>query len=542
MEGSTRAFQFDTQPGQGYDAARVQSDVRRLWATGAFDDVVVEANGGAGNVDLVFRVVEKRRTYLHDIKIEPRAGRDMPKAPPGTLIDPAGAQRAATRAVSQLVQDGYRDASVSPELVPAGANSVDLLLHENAGTRFVVRQVRFEGNLGVLTDADLGRSLDAMSAHRVLPLVWTRHAPFSTGAVQNDIARLRSLYISRGYLEPDISMGGVQYSGNRATVTLSIAAGTRYRLGPAEIRSDGRAYRVPAARDGSLPASLCACMLRERLSAERAGKMDFDSRMQISPSGAATVTIDTGEPYTVGRIDIRGNHRYGDSTIRRALLLSEGDLFDWDKLRRSMRRVDDMGLFNPVDDDAIRLNPEKAQRRADIVFTVSEKPRGRWFLSGPVGPASFAGPLQATIQSRLPAWGRGILEASTYFLTFSYVGFASPIFKFMPQKRFYPLIALERPLLPGQWFTSGFLLSPQLGWPGIVESFTVDHAYATARHALAAGTDAPMSIPVTRVEPGGKSRDEGYLICERGQSRFRFLRNGTRVLLDFAFASTRPGI
>lgn len=549
VEGTRRPVQLSTRAGEVLEGTKVEADVHRLWASGAFSDVRVEATTAPEGTDVVFRVEEKPQVFLNRIRIEPHKGPDPPAPAPGSVVDLLKAQQTAVAAKEQLVQEGYRDAKVEPELVPVGAGRADLKLHEDPGPRFRVDSVRFSGELG-LDRRELAGALRATRSKRILPLIWTQHAPFSNQAVESEVERVRSLYISKGYLDAVLRVGDIAYSGDKATVTIDVKAGQRFGVRDLRLVADGQNILFQPGPAGSFPAAaLCGCLLKQRRQGENAGKMDFPPKVQFRDRGSNWVsggaTLDTGQPYTVGRIDIRGNHKYGDLTIRRALVLEEGGLFDWRRLRRSVARINQMDLFEPAGDDTVRISRDDAARRADVTITVKEKSRGRWYLSGPVGPASVAGPLQAAIQSRLPAWGRGVLETSTYFLTFSYVAFAQPLGRFLPiasSKRFFPLIGLERRFLPGQWWTSGFILSPQLGWQGSLFSYGASHGYVLARRALGGelGSEPPIAVPVERIDLEGNARDAGFLLCEQRRSRWAPLGAGARLALDFWFGSTRP--
>src|SRR5262249_31591806 len=177
-------------------------------------------------------------------------------------------------------------------------------------------------------------------------------------------------------------------------------------------------------------------------------------------------TLDAGPAHTVGRTEFRGNHTVRDSTLRRSLALQEGAPLDRDLLRRSLPRVNRMNLFDPVTEDNVTILPNPSSRRADVIVPLEQLSRGRWTISGPVGPPGFAGPLQAGIAARLPAWGRGILEGSTYYGVLSVSAFSPPILRLLSlshRNEFLPLAVLERPYLPGQCWQSGLLLSLQLG-------------------------------------------------------------------------------
>jgi outer membrane protein insertion porin family len=246
----------------------------------------------------------------------------------------------------------------------------------------------------------------------------------------------------------------------------------------------------------------------------------------------------------VGRIEILGNHKYGDSTVRRALLLDEGALFDWERLRRSLARVNRLGLFEPVNEQSLQVMPNRVTHRADVTLSLKEKPLGRWYLSGPVGPVRIAGPFQAVIASRLPAWGRGVIETSTYFASLSFTGFSSPLLHYLPfgpNQRFFLMAGLSRPYLPGQWWQSGFMLSPQLGWQGMLASYGASHLYQVGRTALRADAMAapPLPVPVERISLEGQKTNAGFLICEEPKSHWSRLRTASTLILELALGN-RP--
>ena len=74
-------------------------------------------------------------------------------------------------------------------------------------------------------------------------------------------------------------------------------------------------------------------------------------------------------------------------------------------------------------------------------------------MSGPLIPG--IGSLQASIGSRLPPWGRGVLDASTYVVRLNLLGFVLPIAKAAP-------LVLERPVVAGQEWLSGFAVPSDL--------------------------------------------------------------------------------
>ena len=209
-------------------------------------------------------------------------------------------------------------------------------------------------------------------------------------------------------------------------------------------------------------------------------------------------------------------------------MLEEGALFDERRLRRSVANLNRTGLFETIDAKNVIVQPNEKTRLADVTVRVAERKRGSWNLSGPVGTAAFAGPLEGSISSRLPSWGRGLFDLSTYSLSLSMLAFPHPLLPILnAPKALVPIGALQRPYTPGEGWKSGFLIAPQLGWK--IAAF----GYATTQMQqrllpLVSGDRAiepDLSVAVER--PSG----EAVMACEAPPPRLRALRTAATLAI-----------
>ena len=202
----------------------------------------------------------------------------------------------------------------------------------------------------------------------------------------------------------------------------------------------------------------------------------------------------------------------------------------------------------------LEKNPDRLT--ADLTIAVRDQPRGRWSVSGPVvktdgpspiGPTAF-GLLQASISSRLPPWGRGLVEASTYYLTCDLVGLSNPLLRLLPiRARPNPraLLVPERPYLPGQALFSGFALSPQLSARTLLADYGLTHLDLAMGAALTGDPPdsssllIPISGPYSSGVAGG-SKEARLLICNPPAPRHPQLRRGAAIAADLAFGAFRP--
>ncbi len=466
LAGTRFPVTLATQAGRPYDASTVGNDVRKLWATGRFDDIRVESHGAA----IVFRVHEAPRLRLREIHIEPNSFGLHPKVAEGTPINLLRAHQIALEAQKRLSAEGYIHARVDDALTPVSPDKVDLRLSVHAGQPVDIKDVEFQGSPG-LRPHELRSALRAARIRRVLPPVpglwsgWRLSPSYSEPALDGDLARLRSLYFSRGYYEANVRLGDTEIVGKAAKVKILVQSGPQYR--------------------DSGTAELCSCLLAARRDAERKGILDFFATLDVqradpapgtAPLAELTAHVDQGPPYRTGRIEFTGNHRFSDSAVRRNLLLDEGAPLDRMLLRKSLARLNRTAWFDPLGEDSVQVHGNPATATADLNFRLTERQHRAWSISGPVGPLSIAGPLQASISSRLPAWGRGLFELSTYSASFSLVAFAHPLLPILAvasRGPVFPLVAIQRPFTPGEGWLSGFVVAPQLGWQRTVLGYPV---------------------------------------------------------------------
>lgn len=448
---------------------------------------------------------ETGRLYIRRVEVEPRNQRQAVGIQPGASINSSGARDVADTVRRQLADAGYRQASVNAQLLPAGPQEVDFKLTIDRGPRFEVRQVRFTGQIAI-PESELKRALRPY------------HVPYSDAAIQAGVGRLQSLYASLGYFDAHVTLADVHLDGADVTLTFSIQSGPQYLV-------NGRQF---AAQD------ICACLRDGWSESERRGILDFDARLELErtadPSHVWLVARTTpGQPYTLGRIEFRGNHRFGDLTLRRALVLQEGARFDWERLRRSVVRLNRLNLFEPLGDPDVQVSRDPAARRADVTFTLREKSRGRWYLSGPVAPLAIAGPLQASLVARLPAWGQGLFEGSTWYASASLLTFSQPIALMLPftphHSRFLPLLGLGRPLLPGQGWFSGVAFSPQLGWKAALASYVMAQGNRGALGLLRSDSPGALPLVVPIQWSDGTPAGASALICQPPKSSWSALRS-----------------
>lgn len=270
---------------------------------------------------------------------------------------------------------------------------------------------------------------------------------------------------------------------------------------------------------------LCARLLDLRRSAEAQGRLDFSAEVESAGTGGPldlTARIWVGSAHAVGRINFTGHSGINDSTLRRAMTIYERDVLDVGELRRSLARINAIGAFEPLTLADIRVARQDDGVTADLTIPLRERKRRWWSVSGPMLPG--IGTLQASLSSRLPPWGRGVFEATTYFVSLNVAGFATPF------------LALQRPVIPGQELLSGFALSPVLSPREMLMHYGRTHL----AHGIGTLLDGEWTDPLAvRVTSAGSLEAEP-LICVPPKPRLWWLRRGAAVVSNVALAAVIP--
>lgn len=223
--------------GAEFDLAKVELDIRRLWALGRFDDIAVEADTTNGDLVLVYVVEERKRTgkvVFDGVKSLPGSEVDAATAVhAGDPFDPGALYRTSERLRAAYIDVGYRFATVEPHALRGP--TVDVCLRVDEGPKVTIDQWIWKGatamppeRLFATTNGGGPGVNEAGGVYRAD--VWAR-----------DAIILTAFYYDRGYLtvsvgEPDLAISADK---KHLTVTVPIDEGGVYRIGKLAFAREG---------------------------------------------------------------------------------------------------------------------------------------------------------------------------------------------------------------------------------------------------------------------------------------------------------------
>jgi outer membrane protein insertion porin family len=421
-----------SQPSRGiwvpYDDAAERTlleDFRRLWATNFLANLSIEAldytfaNGTPGKV-IVVRLEERRRVRLVDYEGAERVSRtDIDERFKDKGIElrldaflDEGVLRRAAAAIRELyAEKGHQYSRVTPAVtdLPNNPKMAHVVFNVEEGPRVAIRDIEFTGNRAFSDDV-LARLVKTNKPRGLISLV-TGGGTYNEEKFADDAQLIVNHYRNNGFVEvqvgdPELRALDDSADGKTRWVQLraAIAEGRRFRVGNVSIEgntivksealrtlfkiTEGEEYREDQIRKGFEKA-------REIYGA--GGYFEFTGFPDLAPreSGDGPVVdvvlrLTEGKQYFIHRIEFAGNSTTRDNVIRRELNIVEGGVFNSEAMKYSVRRLNQLGFFKPLDEHALAVDRVAGtDNKVNVKITVEEQNRNQ--LTFGAGASQYEG-------------------------------------------------------------------------------------------------------------------------------------------------------
>ncbi len=373
---------FGIKAGDSYDPAEERNGVRRLFATGLYNDVQVQDSTAAGGVCLVVHVAERARikgvVFRGTHKIEEKTLKEKLTVADGQLLDPGTLSLDARKIADAYADEGYAHAVAVPRTEPVGPGVVQVVFDVTEGPKVKVREVVFHGNAHVPSGV-LAKAMKSKTSG------FLRGGTFKQSQLDQDETAIRLAMRSRGYKDAEVdSVRPVDLpGGSGVALHVYVREGPRYTFG--EIHWAGNTAVPTAALQevttthGGTPYS--EGQVQKTLESaytlyQEKGYLflsidpkftDRDSLVDV------TYDIQEGNRSRVADVEISGNTRTKENVIRREASVRPGDVFRRSLLVRTQRDIFALGYFQDVNVD---YEPTGDSADIKLKLKVQEKQTG----------------------------------------------------------------------------------------------------------------------------------------------------------------------
>jgi outer membrane protein insertion porin family len=348
-----------------------------------------------------------------------------------SFIDPGLVKRVAGVVRDMYAEKGYEYAEVKPEIKPVSAatKTVNLTFHIVEGPKVRIQAVNFLGNKAIGDGKLASKMKDNKGPNRWLKFI-SGPGTYKEGKFEDDADKVVQYYRERGYVkaqvgQPQLKVLEDSSDGKTRWVQLQIPVteGPRYRIGEInfagntvvksealrplfkleqgdwfnekkirkgfdkakEVYGTGGYFEFTAVPDYAFPNDPKPA----DGAADGAAGPPPPPAAESKPAPAAkaasdkpivnvTLRMEEGKQYFVNRITFVGNTTTRDNVIRREIRLFEGGVFNTEALKYSVKRLNQLGYFKPLEGDAIDVQKTaSAENQVDVRLKFEEQNRNQ---------------------------------------------------------------------------------------------------------------------------------------------------------------------
>jgi len=400
IEADTIRSYMEINPGDPFDAAKVDKALKNLFATGLFADVNFRRDGENLVVTVVENPIINKLAFEGNDKLDDDQLKQEVQLKPRQVYTQTRVQADVKRILDLYRRSGRFAATVDPKVIKLDQNRVNLVFEINEGDVTKIERIDFVGNKE-FSDSNLRDQIITKESafYRFLSTTDT----YDPDRLTVDKENLRKFYLSEGYADFRVVSAVAELSPDQEAffITFTVEEGERYKLGKVDIKTTLKDLNPESLRgdittvqgdwydaskvDDSVQA------LSDHVGSQGYAFVDVRPRIDRDAKNHVlnlTYDIQEGPKVYVERIDISGNVRTQDKVIRREFRLAEGDAFSTAKLRRTEQRLKNLGFFETVD---ITTVPSTSPDKTIIKVKVKEQSTGQ--LTFGAGFSTSLGPL-----------------------------------------------------------------------------------------------------------------------------------------------------
>ncbi len=425
--------------GQELDMKKIDEAIKKFYSQGYFEDIWVDETFG----NLTFHFKEKPLIsqievlgYLENKKEELP---DILGLKRGDIYDERAIAKAKARIIAQARSQGYFDTVVEVDTEKVGENGVKVTFVVNKGEKIYIDELTVCG--AKLFDKD---DIEDVIANRERNKYLGWMIGFDSGELkldqlQYDSARIKNLYMTKGYLDAQVSdpFLRVDFDIYKAKLRYHILEGQQYKVAKVEIKLlEPIVEKKVLLEDLRLEPGEVFNIDKMRKDMEKIRKKIADlgyAYVRIVPdfykdeknhTVIVKYLINPGQKVYIHDVIISGNQRTLDRVIRREIYLAPGDVYSYTDLVDSRNALRRTGFFSDVKIEERRVS----ENQMDLVVNVKEMPTGSIMIGG--GYSSYEGFLVNAAISDKNMFGSGIngsfmVDFSSKSLRFN-VGLVNP--------------------------------------------------------------------------------------------------------------------
>lgn len=379
--------------GEPYDAIAIDRDIRTLYRTQLFEHIEVRLQPvGSDEVDLFFDIRPKFRiasiSFDGNERIRDRRLESEVTILPNQILNERRVKEGAQAIEEFYLKRGFSQARIEYEIDRNPATGFGNVIYKiREGGKYKITKVKFTGNENIKS-RKLRRNIKTKK--RGIFSLFTGSGRFDADQFDDDLEKLKDLYVEEGHLDIGIDPAQVRFSyptNRKMVIDIAVDEGKEYQVGSVdfegnELYDDDILRLMLRVKPGDRyrPERLDEDLERIEDFYGQFGYMESRVRLTRVPN-VTTGNIDIvyqiyeSEKFQVESIEIEGNTKTKSTVVIRELALGPGSTFDSVRMDASRMRLENTRYF-----DDVNVTPQTTQipGRRDLRITFREGRTGNF--------------------------------------------------------------------------------------------------------------------------------------------------------------------
>jgi outer membrane protein insertion porin family len=388
-----------TKEGDLYNPAKITEDLKSIYKTGFFSDVMVDVKDTDKGKVVTFIVVERppiSAIYIAgNKKVKTSDIKDKLKIKSGSILNIEKVNESVDEIRKLYASKNYYAVKVTYEIDTKEGYKAELRFVIEEPERAYVRKITFTGNQHLKAS----QIKHAMQTREKGWFSWfTGSGVLDEEALEEDRKNIEAFYHEYGYVRVKVGVPNVHISADGKTISIAtdIQEGDLFKSGQIEFKGDivfdeQEIRKKLKSKPGNVFKSSLfqedIAMLTDLYQDKGYAFVDvapFTVIDDASRTVQVTFDIAKGSEVYFNRINIVGNIKTRDKVVRRELRFAEGDLYSSKNMKLTKRRLRNSTFFKSEELKTIKTDePDKVN--VDVI--VDEKPTGT--LSFGVGYSTY---------------------------------------------------------------------------------------------------------------------------------------------------------
>lgn len=407
-----------TRKGDGLDGKQLNEDIKRIFDLGYFSDVKASVDQTREGMELVFTVAEKSR--IEKIVIEGSDAVDEEdilaamSSKTGAVLNEKLLAQDIEKVLELYRKEGYYLAKLSHKVEEHANHSASLVFTVEEGKKLYISEVKLQGAEQLDSDEVLDEL--ALSPHNMLSW-YTGSGVLREDYLERDTAAIGAYYLNRGFMDVVVGEPQVEYLEEGIVITFRVKEGKRYKVGNVAfkgdlIEPDDVLLGIVGLDEWKADETyLSYSQLQDDTNkltdyytqhGYAFADVDYDTNKVDGDAIDVTYKVTKKNKVYVRNVSITGNTQTRDNVIRRDVLLADGEVFDGEKLRKSNRKLNNLGFFSAAE---VEMVPTEKPDEVDLKVKVKEQNTGA--LMAGVGWNSWGGVGISGSITEKNLWGKG---------------------------------------------------------------------------------------------------------------------------------------